>query len=80
MNDIQIKDYGQQVDPDEAKARIELAAQGHTEILTTAEMQAAYTVIGFAAPFVVVERKADGQRGSLEFTHRPRLYFGFRED
>jgi hypothetical protein len=39
-----------------------------------------FVVIGFAAPFVVVERKADGARGSLEFTHNPRVYFGFIPD
>lgn len=45
---------------------------------TTAEMAAEFDVIGFAAPFVVVRRKADGVEGSLEFRHSPRVYFGFR--
>ena len=27
------------------------------------------------APLVVVRRKADGMKGSLEFQHHPRLYF-----
>jgi hypothetical protein len=44
---------------------------------TTAEMQAEFDVMGFAAPFVVVVRKSDGQEGTLEFTHSPRVYFGF---
>ncbi len=35
---------------------------------------------GFLAPFVVVRRKADGQLGSLEFQHEPRLYFHFEPD
>jgi hypothetical protein len=47
---------------------------------TTAELQAEFEVIGFAAPFVVVRRRSDGQRGSLEFTHQPRVYFGFVPD
>ena len=47
---------------------------------TTAEMQAEFEVIGYAAPFVVVQRRSDGQRGSLEFTHSPRVYFGFVPD
>jgi hypothetical protein len=34
-------------------------------------------VIGFLAPFVVVRRKIDGVKGSLEFQHHPRFYFGF---
>lgn len=31
----------------------------------------------FAAPFCVVTRKSDHQKGSLEFRHAPRVYFGF---
>jgi hypothetical protein len=34
-------------------------------------------VIGFMAPLVVVRRKHDGKKGSLEFQHSPRFYFGF---
>jgi hypothetical protein len=37
-------------------------------------------VTGFAAPYVVVTRRADGQGGSLEFQHRPRFYFNFVPD
>jgi hypothetical protein len=47
---------------------------------TTAELQRDFEVLGFAAPFVVVRRRADGQRGSLEFTYPPRAYFGWRPD
>jgi hypothetical protein len=39
-----------------------------------------FEVLGFAAPFVVVRRRSDGVKGSLEFTHNPRVYFGWRED
>lgn len=47
---------------------------------TTDEMQAEFDVLSFAAPYVVVTRKSDGQLGSLEFTHSPRIYFGWRAD
>lgn len=46
----------------------------------TAELQHEFDVLGFAAPFVVVRRKADGKKGTLEFTHSPRIYFGWTED
>jgi hypothetical protein len=46
-------------------------------VWTTEELREQFTVEGFQAPFVVVVRKADNVRGSLCFTHRPRLYFGF---
>lgn len=39
-----------------------------------------FEVIGFLAPFVVVRRKADGVKGSLEFQHSPRLCFNFQPD
>lgn len=39
-----------------------------------------FEVIGFMAPFVVVRRKSDGRKGTLEFTHSPRFYFNFVED
>lgn len=43
----------------------------------TQELQEDFEVKGFQAPFVVVVRKSDGQLGSLEFTHSPRIYFNF---
>jgi hypothetical protein len=43
----------------------------------TAALQEEYEVQGFAAPFVVVRRRSDGQRGTLTFVHQPRVYFDF---
>ncbi len=45
----------------------------------TEELVKDFDVIGFMAPFVVVKRRKDGVKGSLEFTHMPRLYFNFIE-
>lgn len=39
-----------------------------------------FDVLGFMAPFVVVRRKSDGLRGSLEFQHNPRLYFNWQPE
>jgi hypothetical protein len=47
------------------------------QVWETQELSADFEVIGFMAPFVVVKRKSDGQKGSLEFQHHPRLYFNF---
>jgi hypothetical protein len=47
---------------------------------TTEELQRDFEVLGFMAPFVVVRRRVDGKKGSLEFTHNPRVYFAWRED
>lgn len=49
-------------------------------VWTTEELSRDFTVEGFLAPFVVVRRKGDEQRGSLEFQHRPRFYFNFVPD
>ncbi len=46
----------------------------------TEELCAEFEVIGFMAPFVVVRRKSDGQKGSLEFQHNPRFCFSFVPD
>lgn len=46
----------------------------------TEELQRDFEVLGFAASFVVVRRRSDGQRGSLEFTHSPRVYFSWTPD
>lgn len=50
------------------------------QVWTTEELAAKFEVIGFAAPLVVVRRRADGQKGSLFFQHSPRFYFGFEAD
>ena len=50
------------------------------EVWTTAELARDFRVLGFAAPFVVVERISDGQRGSLEFQHSPRFFFNWQPD
>jgi len=50
------------------------------QLLTTEEVREQYEVHAFAAPFAIVTRKADGKRGTLEFTHSPRVYFDFQED
>lgn len=46
----------------------------------TMELAGTFEVIGFIAPFVVVRRKSDGKKGSLEFQHHPRFYFNWQED
>ena len=46
--------------------------------MTRAQAEVVYDFIGFSAPFVAVRRKADNVVGTLEFTHQPRLYFGFQ--
>jgi len=47
------------------------------QVWSTSELSADFTVLGFMAPMVVVERKSDKVRGSLFFQHNPRFYFGF---
>lgn len=46
----------------------------------TEELARDFTVHSFSAPFVIVTRKADGVRGTMEFVHMPRFYFGFVAD
>lgn len=49
----------------------------HGQVWDTSELSRDFNVTGFLAPFVVVRRKSDGVKGSLEFQHGPRFYFNF---
>ncbi len=51
--------------------------QEQLEKMTTEQMQEKYEVIAFAAPLVIVRRKSDNVKGSLQFDHRPRFYYDF---
>ncbi len=50
------------------------------QVWDTSELARDFEVIGFMAPLVVVRRKADDVKGSLEFQHQPRFYFNFVVD
>ena len=51
----------------------------HGEVWDTAQLQEAFRVTGFAAPFVAAVRLSDSKKGMLTFQHSPRYYFGFEE-
>jgi hypothetical protein len=61
----------------EPGSREALEAQ-YGQVWTTQELGQNFEVLGFMAPLVVVRRKADGQKGSLEFQHNPRFYFNWQ--
>jgi hypothetical protein len=79
-------------DPTEAlrRVRIEELNQGDTtraeleeqygQVWSTDEMTKDFDALGFMAPYIVVSRKSDGVRGSLEFRHSPRYYFNFQAE
>ena len=48
------------------------------EVWDTTELQRDFNVESFLAPLVIVRRKSDGQRGTLDFIHHPRFYYNFR--
>jgi hypothetical protein len=50
------------------------------QVWSTSELAGDFEVVGFAAPFVVVKRRADNEVGSLMFQHNPRYYFAFQVD
>ena len=52
----------------------------HGQVWDTRQLGQDFEVAGFMAPFVVVRRRSDGQKGSLEFQHQPRFYFNFSPD
>ncbi len=50
------------------------------QVWSTDEMCRDFEPIGFIAPLIVVRRKADRVRGSLEFQNSPRFYFNFQPE
>ena len=62
---------------EQARRRLEAL---HGTVYDTRELAAEFEVLGFMAPYAVVRRKSDGAKGSLEFSHAPRLYFNFVRD
>lgn len=50
----------------------------HGQVWDTDQVRELFEVLGFLAPYVVVRRRSDGVKGSLEFQHDPRLYFNFQ--
>jgi len=58
--------------PDRAEAELR-----HGKVWDTEELKRDFEVHAFAAPFVLVTRKADGVKGALTFQHLPRFYFEF---
>ncbi len=47
---------------------------------TTEEMRRDFEVLGFAYGVCVVRRRSDGQLGTLDFVHAPRVYHSFAAD
>ena len=60
----------------EPGSREALEAQ-HGQGWDTTQLGQDYEAIGFLAPFIVVRRKADRAKGTLQFQHSPRFYFSF---
>jgi hypothetical protein len=58
----------------------ETLEQRHGQVWDFRELARDFIVIGYMAPLVVVDRKTDGVRGSMEFQHHPRHYFNWKED
>lgn len=61
----------------EPGSRESLEAQ-YGQVWDTQELALDFQVMGFMAPLVVVRRRTDGQKGSLEFQAFPRFYFNFQ--
>jgi hypothetical protein len=50
----------------------------HGQVWDTDQLSDEFQVLGFLAPVVVIRRRSDGVKGSLEFQHSPRFYFNFQ--
>lgn len=50
----------------------------HGQVWDTDQLGQDFEAIGFMAPLIVVRRRSDGVKGSLEFQHSPRFYFNWQ--
>ena len=62
---------------EEATRRAELV-DGFGAAWDTMELTRDFEVHSFMAPFVMVTRRVDGVRGTMQFDHRPRFYYDFK--
>lgn len=58
----------------------EVLQRRHGQVWDPQDLAREFEVLGFLAPYVVVQRRADGVVGSLEFQPHPRFYFNWEED
>lgn len=63
--------------PDSERKRLE---SQYGQVWDSGQLAGDFEVLGFMAPYVVVRRRSDGCKGSLEFQHEPRFYFNFLID
>ena len=53
----------------------------HGEVWDTSELQQCFMVLGFMAPYCVVQEKdGDRRKGSVMFQGSPRFYFSFQPE
>lgn len=63
----------------EPGSREALEAQ-HGQVWSTDQLREEFDVLGFMAPYVVVRRRSDGVKGSMEFQHAPRFFFNWQPE
>lgn len=50
------------------------------KVWDTQELAVEFEVLGFLAPFVMVRRRKNGEKGTMMFQHGPRFYWGFQKE
>lgn len=64
---------------DTAEYRASLVEE-YGQVWDTEGLQREFTVEGFCYGVCIVRRKSDNVRGTLDFTHMPRIYFNFQAE
>jgi hypothetical protein len=75
----QLNKLGHDFSKEEVTLLIELV-KAYGKVWDLDGLREEFEVLGFMAPLVLVRRKADDKKGTLEFIHSPRLYFNWMED
>lgn len=67
------------VQSDDKETERQRLTKEYGQVWDTNQLSDDFEVIGFMAPYVVVRRKSDHKKGSLQFQDRPRFYFNWKE-
>ena len=73
----QVQEINSQIESEDRTEERKRLESLYCDVWDTDQMSDQFEVLGFMSPYVIVRRKSDDCKGSLQFQHNPRFYFNF---
>ena len=73
----QVQEINSQIESEDRAEERKRLESLYCDVWDTDQMSDQFEVLGFMSPYVIVRRKSDDCKGSLQFQHNPRFYFNF---